>query len=263
MADTQIIQVRPGSENALRIIQKPLPTNTYFHDPAWNPTVGIRPPLMGAGVGTRVINGVLLHFTAGGSAIGAWSTFASSIAMLGYAESVPYIIDLDGTVWQCHDESIGWGYHIGVGAGPYAKSHMHDRRLVGIEIVCPGPLWLGHDGESLTWNNGRIMYGKLGDPTKPVFHSAPPYRGVEYFVPMTQAQQIAAALLVAHLQQRWRFAAKLAPASTRFLCNLDFFAGSSPFEGVQSHVNYRTDKWDQTPGHSQLIWDKLEDLGFS
>jgi len=174
---------------------------------------------------------------------------------------VPYIVDATGDVWQLYPDTKT-GYHIGVVDSTFAQNHNHDWRLIGIEVANIGPLTVGHDGVTLTWMNGQIVYGRLGDPhCPPVVKLPTPYRGITYFAAYPQVQIDATIQLVDSLQKAHGFPRVIPPAAHRFAFDPTYFA---TYKGVCSHVNFVDNwKWDQAPMHSDAIWNGLKALGFT
>lgn len=249
-------------------LQKPLQPNAYFSDA--NPA-----HRLGDTTGAFPKEIEILHFTAGSRAVGAWSQFAANPTRLGYPVSTPYVIDKNGDVWCLFDDKW-WSYALAIEDPKYVQNWRQDKRAVQIEISCEGPLEVGHDGETLTWNNGTIVYGKLSDPKcPPVLKLDEPFRGLQYFVPFTDAQVESTVELVASIAAA-KGIAKVIPQVSRviwtstqgehavpcrFAFDLPYF---SNFKGVCSHVNFRQHgKWDMAPEHSAPIWNGLLAAGFA
>ena len=178
---------------------------------------------------------IVLHFTAGGSAAGAYQGW------LGQKDQVatPYLLDLDGTVYETFSPKL-WAYHLGV-TGPIAQNHRHDKRSVPIEIVGLGPLKL--KGDTLySWpNNYNTVYCKLSDTAKYV---KAPFRGFDYFTGFTAEQIVVIPQLVEKISADFKIPLTLPPVDKREAFDLNFF---DKWTGVASHQNFRTDKSDIGP----------------
>lgn len=101
----------------MRIVQYPLPPTQFVPEPTSS---------------TRKYQRVILHNTAGYSATSAidwWKQTPERVA-------TPYVIDRDGTVYQCYNPADGWAYHLGVGQ----KRLWWEKTSLGIELVNIGPL---------------------------------------------------------------------------------------------------------------------------
>lgn len=181
---------------------------------------------------------IMLHFTAGSTASGAIASWKSQTIKIG----TPYILDLDGTVYEVFDPK-GWAYHLGV-TGPKAQNHKHDKRSVAIEVVNFGPLKL-KNGFLYSWpDNYNNLYCAITDKDKYVKSS---YRGFDYFAAFPQVQKDALVELVKKISSDFNIPITLPPADKLDKFDLDFFDN---WKGVASHQNFRPDKFDIGPA-----WD--------
>lgn len=183
-------------------------------------------------------NMIMLHFTAGSRADGAFNSWMTQSIQIGTA----YILDKDGTVYEIFDPKC-WAYHLGV-TGPKAQNHKHDKRSVAIEVVNMGPLRL--KGTTLySWpNNYGQKFCDISETTKYVKAS---YRGFDYFDAYTPAQQQALPELVKKISADFGIPMTLPPVDKRDKFDLDFFDN---WTGIASHQNFRPDKFDIGPA-----WD--------
>ena len=178
---------------------------------------------------------ILLHFTAGSSVEGAWTSWMTQTINIG----TPYIVDVDGTIYEIFDPKY-WAYHLGV-TGPFANNHQHDKRSVPIETVNVGPLKLV--GNNLNWwpaNYGQ-KYCSLDETDKYVKVT---YRGFDYYPVFPQVQLQAIKDLVHKISIDFNIPLKLSPPENRMLFDLNFF---SKWKGIAAHHNFRPDKFDIGP----------------
>ena len=188
-------------------------------------------------------NLIVLHFTAGSTAAGAYQCW------LGQKDQVatPYILDVDGTVYQTFDPKL-WAYHLGV-TGPQAQNHKHDKRSVPIEVVSLGPLKL-RGGLLYSWpNNYQTPFCKEEETGKYVQAS---FRGFDYYAAFTAAQKESLVDLVRKISADFNIPVKLPPPDKIGVFDLTFFDN---WTGVASHQNFRADKSDVGPA---LDWGLLE-----
>ena len=120
---------------------------------------------------------VVLHFTAGSNAQGAFSEWTNTPARV----ATPYIVETDGTIYELFDPKC-WAYHLGL-EGANFQNGKHDRRSVPIEIVGVGPLRLDPlNPNQLNWWPPNNSYGTkfctLSQTDKYVKKS---FRGFDYF----------------------------------------------------------------------------------
>jgi N-acetyl-anhydromuramyl-L-alanine amidase AmpD len=175
---------------------------------------------------------IVLHHTVGGTArssIAWWESQSSRIA-------TAYVIERDGTIHEVFDPRY-WAYHLGVqGVGAAL-----DRRSIGIELACEGPVTKSGAGYSAF---GREFKGK-------VFDNSSGWRGQSrYWAAYPDAQVASACELVSHLCAVFGIP-RQSPSN-----HIDFNASLYSFKGVIGHHHVRADKSDPHPG---FPWDKLKD----
>ena len=184
---------------------------------------------------------IVLHFTAGRDARGAFDTWLNNPEHV----ATSYIVDTDGTIYEIFDPSY-WAYHLGI-KGVSA----HDKRSIGIEIANVGPL-----KPSLTDPNLLNWWPKdWGAPwcekaQKDRYVEAD-FRGIQWFASFPDAQVDSVRALVSYLCDRFGIKRTLPPGSRRSEYDMGYFRG---YKGVAAHQNFRADKWDLGPGFN---WDKL------
>jgi N-acetyl-anhydromuramyl-L-alanine amidase AmpD len=184
---------------------------------------------------------IVLHFTAGRDARGAFNTWLNNPEHVGTS----YIVDADGTIYELFDPSH-WAYHLGI-KGVSA----HDRRSIGIEIANVGPLKPSPtDSKVLNWwpnNWGSRWCGK--DQAEKYVEAN--YRGIGCFASFPEAQMNSIGALVSHLCDRFGIKKIIPPANRRSEYDLSYFR---TFKGIAAHQNFRADKWDVGPAFD---WNKL------
>ena len=178
---------------------------------------------------------IVLHFTAGTTAEGAFQSWQSTPAEVGTA----YILDRDGTIYETFPGEC-WAYHLGI-EGAESAGHRHNKRSIGIEIVNPGGL--KRRGDTLYWwpQNYSTAWCPIHESGK--FHQAN-YRGLDYWATFTMAQMIALPFLVRWLQKVHGIGGQVVSQSKREVMDWEYFRA---FEGVASHQNFRADKTDIGP----------------
>lgn len=187
---------------------------------------------------------IVLHFTAGSSARGAYASWASAAARVAAA----YIVDIDGAVYETFDP-VFWAYHLGV-RGAASANHRHDKRSVGIEIVNPGPLKANDAGQLCWWppqNRFERLWCSINERERYV---KSPFRGFEYFAPFPEAQIRSLAPLIAMLCKRFSIPPRL-PAKDQ-LATADAAGYFARYAGIAAHQNFRADKLDVGPA---FPWD--------
>lgn len=183
---------------------------------------------------------LVLHFTAGRNAAGAFQSWAGSSARVATA----YIVDMDGAIYETFDPSR-WAYHLGI-----QGTHRHDRRSIGIEIANVGPLRLAAD--SLNWwppeEKFQTPFCKLAESGR--FVKAK-YRNFDFYAAFPEEQLASVTRLVEDLCDRFRIPRRIAPEEKRAECDLVFF---DQFRGIATHANFRRDKYDIGPAFD---WSRL------
>lgn len=175
-------------------------------------------------------NLIILHFTAGYSAMGAYETFLKPGRV-----ATPFIVEKNGDIYQLFDEKY-WSYHLGV-KGNYSENWKHDKRSIGIEIVNIGPAWRLPDvGDNEGIPNWRDYVGKVYDKSHVVEGKN---RDADGGFKFPDAQVLAVASLVNWLCAKYDIP-RLQPT--------DFMKYQLPavgkFNGVAAHQNFRKDKYD-------------------
>ena len=182
---------------------------------------------------------LVLHFTAGRTADGAIQSWAASPERVATA----YVLDADGTVYQCFDPAK-WAFHLG-----QKTTNANDKRSVAVEIANVGPL--RKIGADLCWwpENFTKPYCKLTDAEKFIQLGAP-WRGFSYFATFTEAQKVAIPELVTKICGDHGIPAKL--SSMRDVADPSYFRN---WKGIASHQNFRKDKFDVGPA---FPWELVE-----
>lgn len=162
---------------------------------------------------------IFLHHTAGGSAassISGWAATKDRVAN-------PYVIDRDGTVYECFPPQY-WAYSLGVkGATSIEKA------TIAIEIANYGALD----------KNGKTYTGKVIDPDKRV---AVNFRNKTLWERYTDEQIAALKILLPFLILKFKI--PLQDNLTKF------WEYQNPFQlksGIYSHTTVRKDKIDIFP----------------
>ena len=184
---------------------------------------------------------IVLHFTAGRSARSAVNTWRATPEHVATA----YVVDPDGTVYEAFPPSA-WAYHLGVKGGT-----PHERRSIGIEIANVGPLQpSAADPKVLSWwpNAWKEAYCHLDEAARYVKED---YRGKGYFAVFPGEQMDAVARLVQSLCERFGIPRQLPKTALRLAFDAQAFQG---YQGVATHANFRSDKWDVGPAFD---WDRL------
>jgi N-acetyl-anhydromuramyl-L-alanine amidase AmpD len=184
---------------------------------------------------------IVLHFTAGGTARGAFYTWLNNPEHVGTA----YIVDTDGVIYELFDPSY-WAYHLGI-----KGMSIHDRRSIGIEIVNVGPLKPSPlDSNVLNWwpNNWGTRWCVKEQMDRYVESS---FRGVGCFAAFPEPQMKSVGALVKHLCDRFNIKKCIPPRAQRSEYDLSYFRS---YLGIAAHQNYRADKWDVGPAFN---WDEL------
>jgi N-acetyl-anhydromuramyl-L-alanine amidase AmpD len=173
---------------------------------------------------------IILHFTAGTSAASAANGWTQHVA-------VPYVIDLDGTIYELFDPAC-WAFHLGIKGDPH---HVQDMRSIGIEIANVGPLkkvgsqmnfWPADFGTKFCDEGDTGRYVRQG------------FRTMDYFAAYPKQQMEAVAALVSYLCDRFSISKSLPPSTKQFECDPGFYGS---YKGIATHANFRQDKWDIGP----------------
>lgn len=184
---------------------------------------------------------LVLHFTAGSSARGAFESWRND----GRTVATAYIVDLNGTIFETFDPRY-WSHALGV---RHSLSRQAEQGAVQIEIVGWGPL--RRVGNNLcSWPKGWTnRYCSVSDTPQYVQKR---FRGEEYFSAFPMIQVDAVAALCRYLCRRFDIPADVPPIDFRGVANVPRAAG---FRGIVAHENYRQDKWDVGPA---FPWDRFQ-----
>lgn len=177
--------------------------------------------------------GIVLHFTAGTTASGAFASWAASPERVATA----YILDRDGQIYETFPPEQ-WAWHLGCA--------LHEPSTIGIEIVNVGPL--KRRGDDLYWwpeNYTRYVYCTMADTTRYVRAD---YRGFSYYAAFLPKQMDALPALLYELEGRF-----LIPHTLVGHDRFDLPA-MKDFRGIAAHQNYRADKMDVGPAFQ---WDLI------
>ena len=74
---------------------------------------------------------MFLHHTVSTNAMSAWRWWNSTPERVG----TPYIIDRDGTIFECFDPKV-WAFHLGI----VGDDNWHEKHSINIENVSAGPI---------------------------------------------------------------------------------------------------------------------------
>lgn len=161
---------------------------------------------------------IFLHHTAGGSAASSIAHWASNPDHI----ATPYLIDRDGTIYECYNPEM-WAYHLGV-----KGNSAIEKASIGIEICSYGAL-----------RNGKTYTGKLIPEEKQVKVD---FRGELFWEAYTPEQIEALRQLLPYLMGRFAIPLQ-ADASTFY----EYQNPSTLPPGVYSHTTVRKDKYDIFP----------------
>lgn len=167
---------------------------------------------------------IFLHYTAGGTAAGAFGQWASDPQRI----ATPYVIDRDGTIYETYDPKY-WAYHLGV----KGMTSM-EKASIGIELVAYGQL-LKKGTKYMTYTNKALPIEEVSNVK---------WRGYDYYHEFTQEQIDALRELIPYLLERFKI--ELQPVMDR----KNFYDLRDPKTlpgGVWSHTTVRKDKLDIFP----------------
>jgi N-acetyl-anhydromuramyl-L-alanine amidase AmpD len=180
---------------------------------------------------------IVLHFTAGSTASGAYQSWMQSPVQVATA----FIVDKSGIVYQCFEPQY-WAYHLGIQGAD--GRHQCDKQSIGIEIVNEGPLKLVN-GKYLWWpDDFKTEY------TGSTVCCTPGYRGFDFYADFTRPQEASVCELTKRLCQLFDIKEKVYPKINDFA-----FPDVMDFSGITTHANYRKDKFDIGPAWS---WKEFE-----
>ncbi len=175
---------------------------------------------------------IVLHFTAG--------VLSGDLGVLmnkerGYV-SVAYVVSRGGTVYRLFDPSH-WSYHLGPKAEGGNKTQ--SRLSIGIEISNLGPLK----------RKGNELYTYFDQAYTTLDHKEDytaldqPYRGYSHYASYSPQQINAVIVLLRYLTATCHIPRAFLPEANRYETTTEV----TSFNGIVSHVNFRTDKYDLGP----------------
>ena len=182
---------------------------------------------------------IVLHYTAGGSVIGAFQQWVVTPEHVGTA----FIIDRDGTIWEVFPPEY-WAFHLG-GQTSWATN----QRSIGIELVNWGPLKKNY-GSYYAWPND---YSKTIIPDSEVMQVS--WRGTGYAHKMPIEQMNAAVALCDMLCDQFQIPRSFTQDHTVYP-NVN----SIEVKGIHAHENFRHDKTDIGPAFD---WGLFAAKGFA
>lgn len=211
------------NQSNLKIIQQLLPPNQYVQDSKFK------------------VQQVYLHHTAGGTAQSTINYWLSNKERI----STHYIIDRDGTIYQCIPLEKAWGYHLYV-ASPgnkidrkYKKlGSKYDAQSIGIELASYGYVNF-IDGKFVNYVGKLIHHDRVVKLDKPC-------KGYSYWEDYTEDQVKALELLLLHLLQEYPILQHGMKEDYSNLDEIDLDALEMK-PGIYSHQNVRSDKYDVVP----------------
>jgi N-acetyl-anhydromuramyl-L-alanine amidase AmpD len=180
---------------------------------------------------------IVLHFTAGSTARGAFQSWQSTPVEVGAA----YILDRDGTIYETFPAEC-WAYHLGI-QGAESAGHRHDRRSIGIEIVNPGGLRRRGD-DLYWWPAGYTTHWCRASDAEIWRYHWEPFRGMDYWATFTHEQYAALPVLVRWLTEVHQIEYRPVAEDKAGVMDWDYFRH---FRGIASHQNFRADKTDIGP----------------
>lgn len=166
---------------------------------------------------------IFLHHTAGGSAASSISGWAANPEHI----ATPYVIDRDGTIFECFDPKY-WAYSLGVKGQTGLE-----KATIPIEICSYGQLTKTAAGDYIAYT-GR----KISSEAVVVLD----FRGFKYFEAYTTAQIAALKTLLPYLVDRFKIT--LQENRKNFW---EFRDPATLPPGIYSHTTVRKDKIDIFP----------------
>lgn len=175
---------------------------------------------------------IVLHFTAGGSAKSAFTSWSVTTSRIATA----FILDTDGIVYEVFDPKY-YAFHLGI-----KGTHVIDKRSIGIEIANFGPL-KKKNGQLYSWpKDFNNPYNLPAIEAK--------YRGFDYWAAYTEAQAAAIGPLVDLLCERYGIPNQKPYPKERLQYDIRYMS----WKGIASHQNYRRDKTDVGPAFDWDLW---------
>ncbi|UCE53461.1 MAG: LysM peptidoglycan-binding domain-containing protein [Desulfobacterales bacterium] len=189
-------------------------------------------------------NLIVLHFTAGTTARSAFNTWMADSLRIAAA----YIVDADSSIYELFDPQC-WAFALGIKGQP---GYPNEKRAIQIEIANVGPLKRRDD--MLCWwppeNSFKTRWCHVDEDHKYVKAS---HRGCDYYAGFPDIQFLSVCNLVKYLCERFEIPKDI-PKDKLDICDLDWFTN---YEGIASHQNFRTDKYDIGPAFD---WERFEDF---
>lgn len=231
---TETVETVETVKSNLNIIQKLLPPNQYVQDSKFK------------------VQQCVIHHTAGGSAQSTYNYWNSSKDRV----ATHFLIDRDGTVYQCMPMEKCWGYHLYV-ASPgnkidrqYKKlSSKYDAQSIGIELCNFGYVNFV-DGKFVNYVGKLIHHDR-------VVKLDTPYKGYSYWEDYTAEQTESLRLLLLHLLEEYPILSQGLKDDYSNIGEISKDALDMK-PGIYGHGQYRTDKYDIFP--SQRIITMLNSL---
>lgn len=193
---------------------------------------------------------VVLHFTVGHLKGDILSLTSESRGHV----STAFVMARDGIVYQLFS-SAAWSYHLGRSA--QGGNGNQSKISIGIEISNYGPL-------TKKGNQLHTAYSKAADSRKTkddVYCSIDDtdqyiklpkkYKGHQYYTNYTNEQYHSLIILLRYLTKTYDIPRKFVAEASRYSKSA---ATSSNFNGITSHVNFRSDKFDIGPAFD---WERV------
>lgn len=180
---------------------------------------------------------IVLHHTASGGDgkgdINYWQSNKDKIA-------TPFIIDRDGTIWQCFSSKY-YAYHLGTPAATFKKFGVNNTTLnlhkhsIGIELDNWG--WLEKKGDKFyTWTGLEVKNENVQTYT-------PGYLGQKYFEKYYESQLESLRELLVYLCEEYAISKEY--NDDMWFVNKRALSGA---DGIWSHTSFReSGKWDIHP----------------
>lgn len=188
---------------------------------------------------------VVLHFTVGHLKGDIMSLSSESRGHV----STAFVVARDGTIYQLFS-SAAWSYHLGRNAR--GGNGTQSKASIGIEMSNYGPLTKkGNELHTAYASSTRKdVYCTLED-TEQYVKLPKKYRGYQYFTAFTNEQYHSIIVLLRYLTNTYDIPRKFVGESGRFETSS---ANSANFNGITSHVNFRSDKVDIGPAFD---WERV------
>lgn len=188
---------------------------------------------------------IVLHFTVGHLKGDLLSLTSESRGHV----STAFVVARDGIVYQLFS-SAAWSYHLGRNA--QGGNGNQSKISIGIEISNYGPLTKKGNELHTAYSkaNRKDVYCTLDD-TDQYIKLPRSYRGYQYYTNYTNEQYHAIIVLLRYLTKTYDIPRKFVDEANRFKTTR---SNSADFEGITSHVNFRSDKFDIGPAFD---WERV------